>query len=73
MARALVILTAALLAVPGVWIAAKGLFAIGRRKALVQGRTVTGAPAVFAGLILLGWAAFVLGFAVLVLARALTR
>lgn len=39
----------------------------------MQGRTVTGAQTVFAGLILLGWAAFVLGFAVLVLARALMR
>lgn len=73
MARALVILACLLLAVPGLWVAAKGLFAIRRRQALVQGRTVTGAQAVFAGLILLGWAAGMLGFSVLVLARQLTR
>jgi hypothetical protein len=69
MARALVLLACFLLIVPGVFIAAKGLFAIRRRQALVQGRTVTGAQAVFAGLILLGWAAFMLGFAALVMAR----
>lgn len=73
MARALVLLAAALLLVPGVFIAAKGLSAIRRREALVQGRTVTGAQAVFAGLILLGWAAGMLGFAGLVLARWLGR
>jgi hypothetical protein len=73
MARALVIVACLLLAVPGLWVAAKGLFAIRRRRALVQGRTVEGAQAVFAGLILLGWAAGMLGFAALVLARQLGR
>jgi hypothetical protein len=73
MARALVILACLLLVVPGLFIAAKGLFALRRRQALVQGRTVTGAQAVLAGLILLGWAAGMLGFAALVLARQLTR
>lgn len=73
MARALLVLACLLLTVPALWVAAKGVFAIRRRQALVQGRTVTGAQAVFAGLILLGWAAGMLGFAALVLARQLTR
>jgi uncharacterized membrane protein YhaH (DUF805 family) len=73
MARALVILACLLLVVPGLFIAAKGLHAIRRRQALVQGRTVTGAQAIFAGLILLGWAAGMLGFAALVLAKQLSR
>jgi hypothetical protein len=72
-ARALLILACLLLSVPGVFILAKGIFSICRRQALVQGRVVTGSQAIFAGLILLGWAAFMLGFAVLVLARQLTR
>lgn len=73
MARALLILACLLLAVPGLWVAAKGALAIRRRRALVQGRTVSGAQAVFAGLILLAWAAGMLGFSALVLARQLTR
>lgn len=73
MAHALVVLACVLLGVPGIWVAAKGVFAIKRRQALVQGRTVTGSQAVFAGLILLVWAAGMLGFAALVLARLLTR
>ncbi len=66
-ARALLLLACVLLAVPAVFIAAKGLAAIRRRSAVVQGRTVTGARAVAAGLVLLGWAAGMIGFAVLVL------
>lgn len=73
MARALVVLTCLLLIVPGLFIAAKGLYAVRRRQALVQGRIVTGGQAIFAGLILLGWAAGLLGFAALVLARQLWR
>lgn len=73
MARALVIVAWLLLTVPGVFIAAKGFAAIRRRQALVQGRTVTGAQAIFAGLILLGWAFGMLGFAALILARQLSR
>lgn len=69
MARALVLLAALLLVVPGLFIAAKGAFAIRRRRALVQGRIVTGGQAIFAGLILLGWALGMLGFAALILAR----
>ncbi len=67
MARALLLVACALLAVPGVFVALKGLAAIRRRSAVVQGRTVTGARAVAAGLVLLGWAAGMIGFAVLVL------
>lgn len=69
MARALVLLAALLLVVPALFIAAKGAFAIQRRRALVQGRIVTGGQAIFAGLILLGWALGMLGFAALILAR----
>jgi hypothetical protein len=72
-ARALVILSSLLLAVPGLFIFAKGLFAIRRRETLVQGRVVTGGKAVLAGLALLGWATFMLGFAVLVLAKQMMR
>jgi hypothetical protein len=72
-ARALVILAALLLAVPGLFVLAKGLFAIRRRQALIHGRVVTGSQAIFAGLILLGWATFMLGFSVLVLARQFLR
>jgi hypothetical protein len=73
MARALVLLAASLLAVPGLFILAKGLSALRTRRAVVQGRVVTGGRALFAGAILLGWAAFVLGFAALVLLRWATR
>ncbi len=67
LARALLLLASVLLAVPGLFVAAKGLAAIRRRSTVVQGRTVTGARAIGAGLVLLGWAAGMIGFAVLVL------
>jgi hypothetical protein len=73
MARALVVLAWLLLTVPAIFIAAKGVSAIFRRQALVQGRTVTGAQAIFAGLILLGWAFGMLGFAALIVWRQLSR
>ena len=66
-ARALLLLACVLLAVPGLFVGAKGFAAIRRRSAVIQGRTVTGAGAVVAGLVLLGWAAGMIGFAVLVL------
>ena len=66
-ARGLLLLACVLLAVPGLFVGAKGLDAIRRRSAVIQGRTVTGAGAVAAGLVLLGWAAGMIGFAVLVL------
>ncbi len=71
MARALLLLACVLLAVPGVFAGAKGLAAIRRRSAVIQGRTVTGGKAVGAGLVLVGWAAGMLLFAVLVLAAQL--
>jgi hypothetical protein len=66
-ARALLLLACVLLAAPALFIGAKGLAAIRRRSAVVQGRTVTGARAIAAGLVLLGWAAGMIAFAVLVL------
>ena len=66
-ARGLVLLAAALLVVPGLWVVAKGLAAIRRRNVLVQGKTVTGLRAMLAGLVLLGWGVGMIGFAVLVL------
>jgi hypothetical protein len=72
-ARVLLLLACALLAIPGVFVAAKGLAAIRRRSAVVQGRTVTGARAIGAGLILVGWAAGMLVFAALVFAAQLRR
>jgi hypothetical protein len=72
-ARALLLLACLLLVVPGIFIGAKGLAAIRRGSAVVQGRTVTGAKAVGAGLILLGWAAGMILFAVLVAAVQLRR
>ncbi len=73
MARALLLLAAGLLAVPGLFVAVKGLAAIRRRSAVVQGRTVTGAVAIGAGLVLVAWGAGMLGFAALVLAAQLRR
>jgi len=72
-ARALLLLACVLLAVPGVFIGAKGFAAIRRGEAVVQGRTVTGARAIGAGLVLLGWAAGMLVFAALVFAAQLRR
>ena len=66
-ARALVLLAAALLAVPGLFVTVKGLATIRRRNAVVQGRTVTGARAVGAGAVLIAWGLGMLGFAVLVI------
>ena len=72
-ARALVLLAAALLAIPGLFVAAKGLAAVRRRSVLVQGRTVTGGRAILAGLVLLSWAAAMIGFAVVVIAAQARR
>ncbi len=66
-ARALVLLAAALLAFPGLFVTVKGLATLRRRSAVVQGRTVTGVRAVGAGLILVAWGLGMLGFSVLVL------
>ncbi len=71
-AKALLVVACVLLAGPGLFVGAKGLAAIRRRSTVVQGRTVTGARAIGAGLVLVGWAAGMIGFAALVLA-ALSR
>jgi len=72
-ARALLLLASGLLAFPGLFVTAKGLAAIRRRSAVVQGKTVTGARAVGAGLILVLWGAGMVGFAALVLAAQRPR
>ena len=72
-ARALLLLACLLLAVPGLFVGAKGVSAIRKRSAVVQGRTVTGAKAIGAGLILLGWAAGMLLFAALVVTAQLRK
>jgi hypothetical protein len=68
-ARALVLLAAGLLALPGLFVTVKGLATLRRRSAVVQGKTVTGARAAGAGAILVVWGLGMLGFAVLVLLR----
>ena len=65
--RALVLLAAALLAVPGLWVTMKGLATIARGSAVVQGKTVTGARALGAGVMLVAWGVGMLGFSVLVI------
>jgi hypothetical protein len=72
-ARSLLLLACALLAVPAIFVGARGLAAIRRRSAVIQGRTVVGGRAVAAGLVLLGWAAGMLAFAVLVFVAQLRR
>jgi len=72
-ARALLLLACVLLAVPGLFVGAKGLAAIRRRSAVIQGRTVTGARAIGAGLVLVAWAAGMIAFAVLVLVAQARR
>jgi hypothetical protein len=66
-ARALVLLAAALLAIPGLWVSVKGLATLRRRTAVIQGRTVSGARAVGAGLVLLAWGLGMLVFSALVI------
>ena len=68
MARALLLLASALLALPGLFVVVKGLATMRRRSAVVQGRTVTGARAIGAGLVLVLWGAGMLGFSALVIA-----
>jgi hypothetical protein len=66
-ARALVLLAAALLALPGIWVTVKGLATLRRGSAVVQGRTVTGVRALGAGVVLVAWGLGMLGFSVLVI------
>jgi hypothetical protein len=72
-ARALLLLACALLAVPAVFVGARGILAMRRRSAVIQGRTVVGGKAVAAGLVLVGWAAGMLVFAALVFAAQWRR
>lgn len=73
MARALLLLACVLLAVPALFVGAKGIAVLRRRAAVIQGRTVTGAKAAGAGLVLVGWAVGMLLFAVIVLVAQLGR
>jgi len=74
MARALVLLAALLLAVPGFFVAAKGLAAVRRSTIVVQGRPVEGRPARVGGLVLAAYGAAMIGVgAVLVLALLARR
>lgn len=68
MARALVLLAAGLLAVPGLFVLAKGVATVRRRSAVIQGKTVTGLAAVGAGVILVAWGVGMIGFSALVIA-----
>lgn len=71
--RALLLLACALLVVPALFVGAKGLRAMRRRSAVIQGKTVVGGKAVAAGLVLVGWALGMMAFALLVLAAQLRR
>jgi hypothetical protein len=72
-ARALLLLACALLAVPAVFVGARGILAMRRRTAVIQGKTVVGGKAIAAGLVLVGWAVGMLGFAALVFAAQMRR
>ncbi|HET7824942.1 MAG TPA: hypothetical protein VFK90_06395 [Anaeromyxobacter sp.] len=72
-ARALLLLACALLAVPALFVGARGVLAVRRRTAVIQGRTVVGGKAIAAGLVLVGWAVGMLGFAALVFAAQMRR
>ncbi len=73
MARALVLLAALLLAVPGVFVAVKGLAAVRRRTLVVQGRAVDGARARGAGLVLVAYGAAMIAIAAALLAAVAAR
>jgi hypothetical protein len=70
MARALILLAALLLALPGAFVALKGVAALRRKDIVVQGRHLEGRSARAAGAILAayGVAMFAMGAAVAVLA-----
>ncbi len=71
MAGALLVLAALLLGVPGIFAGAKGFTVIRTRSAIVHGRTVVGAKAIGAGVVLLGWAALTIAFAIILIAALL--
>ncbi len=66
-------LAALLLAVPGAFVAAKGVAILRTGSAVVRGRTVGGAKAVGAALVLLGWAAATVALAAVVVVAVLRR
>jgi hypothetical protein len=73
MARALVLLAALLLALPGLFVAAKGIAAMRRRSIVVQGRPMEGRPARAAGLVLALYGAVMVGIAAVLVAALLAR
>jgi hypothetical protein len=73
LARALVLLAAGLLALPGLYVTLRGLATIRRGSAVVQGRTVTGARALGAGVVLVAWGLGMLLFSALVIAAKAPR
>jgi hypothetical protein len=73
MGRALLLLACLLLAVPGLFIGAKGFAVLRRRSTVIQGKTVTGARAIGAGLILVGWAVGMMAVAAVVFVAELGR
>ncbi len=74
MARAMLLLAALLLAVPGAFISAKGVRAVRDRALVVQGRPIEGAPARVAGWVLVAYGAAMVAIgALLLLAMILKR
>ncbi len=73
MSRALILLAALLLAVPGFFVGAKGLAAMRRRSVVVQGREVAGQRALVAGAILVVYGLAMIGIAALLVVSQLRR
>lgn len=73
MARALLVLAAALLAVPGAFIVAKGIAALRRRRIYVQGRDVEGARARTAGAMLVVYGLAMIAIGAVIVALVATR
>lgn len=65
--------SALLLGVPGVFIAARGLFGLRRGIVIVRGRTVTGAAARAAAVALVGYGAAMVALGVVILRAAIRR
>jgi hypothetical protein len=73
MARALLVLAAVLLAVPGLFIVAKGVAALRRQRIYVQGRDVEGARARTAGAMLVAYGLGMVALGAVLAAFAATR
>jgi hypothetical protein len=73
MARSLVYLAALMLALPGLFVAAKGIAAMRRRTIVVQGRPIEGRPARAAGFVLALYGAAMVGVAAVLVAALLAR